>query len=168
MYLTEEQIKNRVKTLSLEITQDLSHVTEPILAIGVLNGCLHFFSDLTRDLYSIGINCINDFVAVKSYENNQKSDSLKMLYEPKITLKDKRVLLIEDIADSGDTIKFLKKYLYDSGVTAVYTVCLLKRTSCPESIDYCGFEITDDAYVVGYGLDNNQLDRNCKDIFKLN
>lgn len=162
MYLIENQIKERPKELGEELL-DLYKDSSPIF-LGVLNGSFVFMADLIREYEG---DCETDFCRVKSYENNKRGE-LTLTKKWELDFKDKDVIVVEDIVDFGTTIEFLKQEIQKESPRSITICSLLKRKSCPTEIDLVGFEIEDDSYVVGYGLDDNGLKRNLKQIYKLN
>ncbi|EQC47171.1 hypoxanthine phosphoribosyltransferase [Bacteriovorax sp. Seq25_V] len=150
VFISQEQISNRVKELARTIDQDFSG--EEIVVIGVLNGAFMFVADLIREIKS---PIILDFIAASSYEGTESTGNLKILKDIKVDIKDKNVILVEDIVDTGLTIKELQKDLKDRGPKSLKLCSLLHkpaRTIHENKIDYLGFEI-EDKFVIGYGLD---------------
>lgn len=132
---------------------------EPVL-IGLLKGCIPFYGHL---ITLIKTDFTTDFMVVSSYRGTDKSNG-----EPKIVtdiytdIKDKHVILIEDIVDSGYTIKFVKEYLYKRNPKSVSVMTLLNKSSGRKVMfepDYKCFEV-DDKFLVGFGLDYQEKCRN--------
>lgn len=155
---TEEQIKKRVAELGAELTKDYKD-TVPVIAC-VLNGASVFFTDLIREFKG---HMFMDFIQVSSYGQSTTSSgtiSFKKDFGNDITSKD--VILVEDIVDSGLTLKYLTDLLKNRGPRSVKTVAFLDKVEChPKelSCDYTGFVI-ENSFVVGYGLDYAQYYRN--------
>ncbi len=162
--ISEEKIKNRVKELAKQISEDYNGKI-PII-IGVLNGSFIFFADLFREL---NIEAEVDFIKISSYQNNTKSSgTVRLLKDISCDITDRDVLVVEDIIDTGLSMKFLKRRLEESNTSSVKFVTLLTKdyTNPPEPIDYVGFTVPD-KFVVGYGLDLAQKLRNLKAIYSL-
>ena len=150
MLLTAEQIHQRVRELGEQITSD--YAGGALVVLGVLNGAFVFLADLLREL---DLDCRVDFVAVSSYGDTvQPSEEPEITRRPSLPLAGQRVLLVEDIVDTGRTLAWLLQWL-GSQAEQVRACCLLDKPSrreVPVRVDYVGFAIPDH-FVVGYGLD---------------
>ena len=155
---TEEQIAARVRELGAQITKDYAGKT--ILMCGILKGVVTFFTDLAR--------CIDspvyfDFMSCSSYGSSTTSSGvLKIRKDLDNDVKDKDVLIVEDIIDTGVTLSHLVPMLQERGARSVKLATLLSkpaRRQVEVPVDYNGFEIPD-AFVVGYGLDYDSRYRN--------
>jgi hypoxanthine phosphoribosyltransferase len=155
--INREQITERVKDLAIEISQD--HIDSgnamPPVMICILNGSIHFFSDLTR---AMTVDCELDFLRLKSYEGQDNSGGIKCLKELELELKGKRVYIVDDICDTGATLLEAMMMCNSRMAQEVKIVTLLKRREGVDITDYCGFEIGDE-FVYGYGLDDYGLKR---------
>jgi hypoxanthine phosphoribosyltransferase len=166
LLITNEEIQNRVLELAQQISVDhvYSNNTLPPVMICLLNGAIHFFSDLTR---SMSINCEIDFLRLKSYEGQDNSGGVICTKELELDLKGKRVYIVDDICDSGATILEALLKVNSRMAEEVKVITLLRRGGGVDMTDYCGFTI-DDEWVIGYGLDNNGTQRELRDIYKIN
>jgi hypoxanthine phosphoribosyltransferase len=163
--ITKEQIQDRVQQLAEAISVDHmnSNNALPPVMICVLNGALHFFSDLTR---MMSIHCEIDCIRLKSYDGQDNSAGVKVIKDVELDLHGKRVYIIDDILDTGATM-FEALHLVNSRYAAdVKVVTLLKRKSSPLMTDFYAFEI-EDQWVVGYGLDDNGIKRELLDIYEI-
>lgn len=156
--LPEEELNERIQTLGREISRD--YEGRQVHMICVLKGGSFFMCDLAK---RISVPVSLDFMSVSSYGSGTKSGGVvkivKDLDEP---IKDKDVLVVEDIVDSGRTLSYLLEMLRDRGPASLRLCTLLDkpdRRVIPVDVDYTGFEIPDQ-FVVGYGLDYNQRYRN--------
>ena len=134
--------------------------------LGVLNGSFIFLADLIRHL---SINCDVDFVQLKSYVGMATSGKVKILKNISFDLKNRDVIIVEDIIETGITLNYLMKRIDRYRPNSVTIVTLLKkniRTTFNFKIDMIGFEISKD-FVVGYGLDYEQKYRNLGGIYRL-
>lgn len=154
-----EEIDKTVRSIANHINETYDN----LVIIGVLNGSFMFCSDLFKHLT---IPCEIDFIQVKSYENNQSTGKLNWLKRPEMDLLDRNVLIVDDIADSGLTLDGIKTELEKACPRSIQTAVLLRRKSCPVEVDYVGFTIESDAYVVGYGLDDNGYQRNLPHLYQ--
>jgi hypoxanthine phosphoribosyltransferase len=162
----EEQIMRRVKELARQISNDYRDKC-PIL-IGVLNGAFIFLSDLIREM---DIDCEVDFVKISSYGGGRVSTGqIKTKKQFDSHVDGRHVLIVEDIADSGRSIKFLEKMFEGTRPASLKFASLLLKVGnavVDFKLDYIGFTIPT-KFVVGYGLDFDQKYRNLRDIYVLN
>ena len=155
---TEEDIRARVLSLGAQISAD--YAGEEVLLVAVLRGAVLFIADLAR---AIDVSAELDFMAVSSYGFSAKSSGvvriLKDLDDP---IEDRNVLVVEDILDTGLTLKYLLKNLASRHPRSLEVVTLLQKQveqKVPISCKYVGFEVPDE-FVVGYGLDYAEKYRN--------
>ena len=155
---SEEQIKNRVKELGEELTR--RYMDKAPVVVCILKGASFFYTDLCRQ-----IKCPihMDFISVSSYgKSAQSSGIVKLVKDLDNNIQDKDVLIVEDIIDSGLTLKYLREMLESRKPRSIKTVCLLDKYQChsPEiGTDMKGFNI-EDKFVVGYEIDYADYYRN--------
>ena len=150
--------------ISLEISEKF-HDTNPVI-VSILNGAFVFTADIIRE---IDIDCEVDFIKISSYEGMNSTGAIKMSKDLSIDIKNRRVIIVEDIIDSGLSIKYLYEHIIKYKPKDITIVSLLAKTNNYKlnfNIDIIGFELSSE-FVVGYGLDFNQRFRNLKSIFKL-
>ena len=146
---TEEEIQTRVKSLALEVSYKNNPENSSRVMIGVLNGAFMFFADLVRNME---VDCEIDFMQAKSYIG-QVQDRVNILKDVIIDLTDKDVFIVDDIYDSGNTMKCLIAHLQTKGPKSITPVTLFKRSySYMEDLMY-GFELNKEVWLTGYGLD---------------
>lgn len=157
--VSEREIAERLKELGKTITEDYQD-REPVF-VGVLNGCYMFFADLTR-LISIPITL--DFVTLSSYRNGiESSGEVKLVKDLEQSIGGRDIIIVDDILDTGRTLKFLKEVLQERNPASIRVAVLLEKSGKREAdieVDYVGFSSLPDEYVVGYGLDYAGLYRN--------
>jgi len=148
--VTAEQIKNRVKELADQISSDYSGV-EQIYLIGILKGAFIFLADLSRQLR---IPHVVDFMAVSSYGKTAMTGAVRLIMDLREPIDGQHAIIVEDIADSGKTLKYLYQVLQWHNPASLKTCVLLRknRDNLDVPINYLGFEIPN-SWVVGYGLD---------------
>lgn len=154
---TSEEIQRKIHELGARISTD--YADKDLLVIGVLKGALFFMSDLLR---SLRISVRVDFLHCTSSSSKSRGNPVQMLCDVKEDVRDKHVLLVEDIMDSGVTVEYLKKMLVQRGPASLKVCVLLDkvdRRKIPIEADYAGFRIPN-KYVVGYGLDYKDRYRN--------
>jgi len=116
----------------------------------VLTGVVPFFSDVCKGLI---FDPYVEYIGISSYQGTeQKEFNLYKMFDPKV-IKDKTVWLFDDIADSGNTLKFLADLLKQHGAKDVKSCVLLKKMHCQYPVDVCAFEMEEDHFVFGYGMD---------------
>ena len=156
--ITQDELRLRIAQMGADITRDYAD-KDPLL-IGVLKGAVYFMTDLSR-----AIDCLLtlDFMAVSSYGDAHKSSGvvriIKDLNEP---VTDRHVIILEDILDTGLTLKYLARNFHGRGAASVAIATLLFKEGTQAvdlDVQYVGFTIPD-AFVVGYGLDYAQHYRN--------
>jgi hypoxanthine phosphoribosyltransferase len=151
-------LANRVRELAAEISRD--YVDKDVVLVGVLKGAVFFVADLMR---ALDIQCEVDFMAVASYGSATKSSGVvRILKDLDALIRDRHVLIIEDIVDSGLTLQYLLRSL-NAREPASLEVCALLIKPGRRKVDlklrYVGFEIPD-RFVIGYGLDHAERYRN--------
>lgn len=156
--VTQEQMRSRIRELGRQISAD--YAGKDLVLIGVLKGAYAFFADLAR---AIRIPVQVDFIIVTSYGTQAKtSGKVKLVTELTEKIKNRDVLLVEDIVDSGLTIQYLTKALAKQKPRSIKVCTLLskpERRVVDVPLQYIGFRIPNQ-YVVGYGLDYQQQYRN--------
>jgi hypoxanthine phosphoribosyltransferase len=165
LYLSEEQIRNKVKELAARINNDYRGKV-PIF-IGILNGSFIFFADLIRE---ITVDCEVDFLKLSSYGDAKiSSGQVRLLKDLNCQVTGRDIIVVEDIIDSGLSIDFMKQLVMKENPTSFKVVTLLLKKSVVKidfPLDYVGFEIPPE-FVIGYGLDYAQKVRNLKSIYRL-
>ncbi len=156
--ITEEQIQAKVKELGERISRD--YEGKELLLVGVLKGAAIFLSDLIRH---ITVPVSYDFVAISSYGlTTSTSGVVRIIKDLDESVESRHVLIVEDIVDTGLTLKYLLELLRSRDVASLKVCALLDKPSRRKvdvPIDYVGF-VVPDVYLVGYGLDYNQRYRN--------
>lgn len=156
--ISEADLQKRVAELGRQITEDYSG--KDLLIIGIFKGAVPFLADLIRE---IKIPLRYDFMAVSSYGTSTRSSgAVRILKDLDTSVEDKHVLIVEDIVDTGLTLKYLKENLARRHPLSLKIVTLLdkpERREVEVQPDYNGFIIPNE-FVVGYGLDFNEVYRN--------
>lgn len=160
--LSEAEIKARVASIASQINQDLKD--EHPLFLAVLNGSFVFAADLLRE---ISIPCEITFVRMSSYSGTSSTGQVKELIGLKESIEGRTVVIVEDIIDSGLTMKDLLNTLQAKNPKEIRIASLLVKPGNLKvdlDIPYCCFNIPND-FIVGYGLDYDGEGRNLKDIY---
>jgi len=160
---TEQEIHAKIAELSRRIEAD--YAGEKLLLVGVLRGAVMVMADLARELKLPGIEM--DWMAVSSYgAGTQSSGVVRILKDLDSDLAGRKVLIVEDIIDSGLTLSWLRANLESRGAESVEICALLRKPEAAKvdvDVKYAGFEIPN-AFVVGYGLDFAEKYRNLRGI----
>lgn len=156
--LTEKEVDDRIQSIGDQISRD--YAGRQVHLICVLKGGSFFMCELAK---RITVPVSLDFMSVSSYGSATKSSGVvKIVKDLDESLKDKHVLVVEDIVDSGRTLSYLMEMLKDRGPASLRLCTLLDkpdRRVVDINVDYIGFQIPDE-FVVGYGLDYDQRYRN--------
>ena len=174
LLLSPMQIHERTKALGAELAASYlqkggAHV------VTVLQGAMHFSSDLQRAMQHAEprLNMTMDTIRVQSYQGTDSTGKIRTLNNVHAPVEGRNVLIVEDILDTGNTLKWLVNYFESLGAASIAVVTLLDKKVAGRPADllgntpfYAGFEIPDD-FVIGYGLDYNQLYRNLHGVYRL-
>lgn len=156
--ISEEDIQARVLALAKQISTDYDDGSDLVM-IGVLKGSFIFLADLSRRL---NIPRSIEFMAISSYGSGSVSTgAVRLVMDVRGNIEGKHVLIVEDIVDTGHTLKYLIRLLKSHRPASVKTAALVRKAERAEvdvTIDYLGFDIGDE-WVVGYGLDFNEQNR---------
>jgi len=170
--ISRQDIAKRVSEIGAQITRDFAD--QSVILVGVLKGAAIFLSDLARQ---IDLDATFEFIGVSSYGNRptptqelkngwDSTGEVKLTKDVDQTIKDRNIILVEDILDTGLTMTYLKRMLQARQPRALKVAALLDKPSrrkLPLEGDYVGFKIPDE-FVVGYGLDYAEKYRNLADI----
>jgi hypoxanthine phosphoribosyltransferase len=159
---TREQIDRRVAEMAKEISADFAG--SELIALCVLKGAVFFCADLVRQMT---MDVALDFIQVSSYGNQKYSSGVvTILKEPQLDMRGKSVLIVEDIVDSGLSIREVNNYIESRGAARVKTASFLdkpKARKVPFAPNYVGFSI-EPQFVIGYGLDFAEKYRNIPEV----
>jgi hypoxanthine phosphoribosyltransferase len=156
--ITQQEIERRVNDLAAQITQDYRN-SDKLLLLGLLRGSVVFITDLMR---KIQLPLTMDFMSVSSYSGAESTGFVRIDSDHKTNIQGWDVILIDDIVDSGFTIRYIRRLLSDRNPRSLKVCALLDKVTRHKvdiQIDYCGFVIPD-FFVVGYGLDIDEKGRN--------
>lgn len=163
-YIPEEAIREKISEIAGQINHDF--YGREVVFVGILNGAFMFASDLFR---RIDLNARITFIKLASYTGTSSSGAIRELIGWNEDLRNKNVIIIEDIVDSGITLEHTVNNLIIRNVTDIKVATLLFKPGSYRKnikIDYLGFEIPDD-FVVGFGLDYDGFGRNLPSVYSL-
>lgn len=156
--ITNDEIIKRAKELAEEINVDYADRI-PIL-VGLMKGSIPFMAELLKN---VRVHCQTEYIGVSSYlGTTSSSGQIKILKDLDVPIKGRDIIIVEDIVDSGLTLDTVSKLLLHRGAKSVEIVCMLSKKvkrKCIVDVKYVGFEI-EDKFVVGFGLDYEELYRN--------
>jgi hypoxanthine phosphoribosyltransferase len=160
--ISHAEIRKNVKRMAAELRRDFP--TEPLHLIGVLKGSIFFLADLAREL---GGEVSFDFMAVSSYgKGTDSTGEVKMIKDLDVSIEGRSVIVVEDILDTGLTLKYLLRLFEERKPKHLRVAVLLdkvERRIADVRADYTGFPIPNE-FVVGYGLDFDERYRNLPDV----
>ena len=163
-FISDQQIEEAVTAVAQQLNKD--YQDDPPLILVTLNGAIVFAADLLKKLqFSSVLSCIK----LTSYQGTTSSDTMKTLIGLNEDVKDKKVLIIEDIVDTGNTYQTLVNLLNEKGAKEIRIATLTLKPDVYKldlPVHYVGIPIPD-KFVVGCGLDYDGLGRNLKDIYQL-
>ena len=155
---SSEVLTEKVKELAEKITND--YKGKELVVVGILKGSVVFAAELIKN---ISIKCEIDFMAVSSYGNStETSGVVRILKDLDSNIEGKNILIVEDIVDTGTTLKYLLEYLKARKADSIEIVSLLNkpaRRKVDLNVKYIGFEVPV-AFIVGYGIDYAEQYRN--------
>tara|TARA_Y100001968_G_scaffold226515_1_gene209279 strand:- start:269 stop:808 length:540 start_codon:yes stop_codon:yes gene_type:complete len=163
-YLSKDDISSRVEQIACKLSK-LFCDENPVF-IGILNGSFIFIADLVRQ---INFECEIDFMKVSSYAGEKSIGKISLDKDINIDIENRRVIIIEDIIDSGLTINYIYRHIFSYNPKDIFIVTLLSKKgnyNLNFDIDIVGFEITSE-FIVGYGLDLDQRFRQLDSLYKV-
>ncbi len=164
LYLPSDKIQDAIKKVARNMNIDLCN--EEVVFLAVLNGSFLFAADLYR---RIEFNSIISFIKLASYQGTQSVGTVKSLIGLNEDIKGKTIVILEDIIDTGHTIKKIMEILKPMEPKSIKIATLLFKPGAykgTDAIDYAGIDIPND-FIVGYGLDYEGYGRNLEDIYQI-
>ena len=152
--ISAKDIDIQTKIIAKQISDDHRGDRTPIVMVGLLNGAFMFYADLVRNM-NIDVEC--DFMRVKSYVSKNKQGDIQITKDLETPIKGKHVYLVDDILDSGNTMKAVIDYLEVKKPSSISIVTLITRETSPipKQASYHAFTIKDE-WLVGFGMDNDK------------
>ncbi|MBQ8844039.1 MAG: hypoxanthine phosphoribosyltransferase [Elusimicrobiaceae bacterium] len=154
---SKEQLAERIAELGREISAD--YRGKQPLFVGILRGCIMFYADLLRE---ISVDCTMDFMCLSSYSGTSSTGEVRTMLDLRESIKGRHVVIVEDIVDTGLTLDYLMKNLQSRGAASIEICCLLDKPANRKAEvhpKYIGFQVENE-FVIGYGLDYDELYRN--------
>lgn len=164
LFVSEQDIRNRINELSVSIQPWLDGKGQT-LALCVLRGAVHFYSDLVR-AFSVSVE--HAFCRASSYNsktNAKEASSVALELDAQI-VSGRKILVVDDICDTGDTLQTMEENLQASGALEMKSVVLVRRAQSAFIPDWIGFEVSDDSWLVGYGMEDSNAYANLRCVYK--
>jgi hypoxanthine phosphoribosyltransferase len=166
--ISAEQIKSRLQEVAAAIAHD--YQGKEVILVGVLKGCFITLADLSRALWDAGLKDAEiDFLGISSYgKNTESSKNPRITFDMTTDIRNRHVLIIEDIIDTGFSLDALHRLLKTRHPASLKTFVLLSkhvRREVDVSVEYIGFEVN--AWVEGYGLDSAEKNRHRPEVAEI-
>lgn len=165
-FISYDQIASAIDGVANKINADFEGCTDVPVLLCVLNGSIMFMGELMR---RINFNCQIISIKLTSYEGTSTTGNVKQAMGLTASIEGRRVIIVEDIVDSGNTIVQLKEIMKEKGAAESYICTMLFKPEAYKkdlALDYVAMEIPND-FIVGFGLDYDELGRNLKDIYTI-
>lgn len=165
--LTEQDIREIATKMGKSITDEIKNDEKPAVIVGVLKGATPFMMDLVKN---IDANIYMDFIHIRSYSGTESSGRIQLLKDTSYDCNGRTVVIVEDVIDSGKSFEFLKEHFMTHRPKRIITCVMVDKKfarKVPFEVDYAGFTMENDAFIVGYGLDYNELGRNIPYIYEV-
>ena len=166
LLFSEKQIQERLKSLTQQINSFFGQ--KELVAVGILKGAFVFYAELLKHLKQ---DIVCDFCCVSFYGAGRKAVlEAQLSLDTQSPVHGKHVLLIDGIADHGHSLRFIKNLLLEKGAACVKTAVLAAKPRALKSgiVDFKAFEVSQESFVIGWGLDYNQKGRSLRELVQLN
>lgn len=164
-YLSHSEIVNAIGKLAAKLNEDYGNCEEPPVLLCTMSGAMAFTAELMKHLdFNHYLACTK----ISSYVGLVSSREIRTVFDPTIDVKDKSVIICEDLIETGGTVGFLRDHIKSLGARDVRVCTMLLKPGVYKGIrpEYCAMEI-DSGFIVGFGLDYNELGRHYEDIYIL-
>lgn len=169
LFLYSKSLEHIVHQVANKVIMDMQRREKPPIFLVVLKGAVPFAIDLFKELSYLPIEI--EYIRLKSYTNTQSSGNVIEVLGISQDISGRDIIIVEDIVETGLTMNHLKNYLINEKKVNSAKICALftrpKNYTCDVVVDFVGMELTNDEFIIGYGLDYNELGRNLKGIYKL-
>lgn len=158
--LSEERIQEICDRVGSQLSELIKNEERIPVLVGVLKGSLNFMFDLMKRIKN---PIYTDYVQVSSYQGTTNTGHLKLIKDLSFDCENRTVIIIEDIVDTGATLQYLIELISKHNPKRILTCALLNKEHArkvPLTVDFVGHELVDDDFLIGYGLDYFELERN--------
>ena len=166
MLLTEEQIQEICQRIGQEISEKLKDEDKIPVLVGVMKGSLNFMVEMMKH---IKVPFYTDYIQISSYYGTKRSNIVRLLKDISYDITDRTVIIVEDIVDTGYSMNFLVDHMKRHQAKNVYVCALIDKKVAREvevPIDFCGYVLERNRFLIGFGLDYNELERNLPYIYE--
>ena len=165
--LSEQEIDQICQRIAKAIDEKVAGDDKVPLLVGVMNGALNFMMALMK---YIKRPIFTDYIRISSYFGTTRTNNVRLLRDVSFDCTGRTVIIVEDIVDSGYSMKFLTEHIKLNGAKKVYVCTLIDKAVAREvevPIDFCGYVMKEKQFVAGFGLDYNELERNIPYIYEV-
>lgn len=166
MLLDEKQIQEICQRIGHDISEKLKGEEKIPVIIGVMKGSLNFMIGMMR---YITVPFYTDYIQISSYYGTKRSNIVRLLKDISYDITDRTVIIVEDIVDTGYSMNFLIEHMLIHQAKKVYVCTLIDKKVAREvevPIDFCGYVLERNRFLIGFGLDYNELERNLPYIYE--
>ena len=166
MLLDEQQINEICQRIGTEISEKLKDEEKIPVVIGVMKGSLNFMIGMMK---YITVPFYTDYIQISSYYGTKRSNIVRLLKDISYDITDRTVIIVEDIVDTGYSMNFLIEHMLRHQAKKVYVCTLIDKKVAREvevPIDFCGYVLERNRFLIGFGLDYNELERNLPYIYE--
>ena len=166
MLLNSEEIEQICQRIGGEISTKLKGEEKIPVLIGVMKGSLNFMINMMK---YIKVPFYTDYIQISSYYGTSRSNIVRLLKDISYDISGRTVIIVEDIVDTGHSMKFLIDHMLRHQAKNVYVCALIDKKVAREvevPIDFCGYVLDRNRFLIGYGLDYNELERNLPYIYE--
>lgn len=163
--MTEEQIEAACNDIALKLSNELKDEEKTPIVLGVMKGAVNFLMALTR---KISVPIYVDYIQVSSYVGTSTTGNIKMVKDINFDIKNRTVVIVEDIVDTGYSMEYLVNHIKSYGAKKVIITTLIDKACARKNDikpDYAGLVMNENKFIVGFGLDYNELCRNIPYIY---
>lgn len=164
--LNEQEIKEICQRLGKEISLALKDEKKIPVLVGVMKGSLNFMLELMK---YIEVPFYTDFIQISSYSGTERSDVIRLIKDVSYDCQNRTVIIVEDIVDSGHSMKYLIDHLKLHHAKKIYVCALIDKINAREvkvPIDFVGYTLNRNKFLIGFGLDYSELERNLPYIYE--
>ena len=158
--LSQEQIDEICQRLGKEISDTLRNDKKIPVIVGVLKGSMNFMMDLIK---YIDIPMFTDYIQVSSYSGTQSTGLVQLLKDLSYDCSDRSVVIVEDVVDTGRSMRYLQEHIKTHHPKKIYVCALFNKQAARVeniTVDFKGYELQGNEFLIGYGLDYRELERN--------
>lgn len=165
--LNEKEIELACQQIANEITNKVKGEEKIPLMVGVMKGAMNFMITVMKYM---DIPLFTDFIQISSYFGLKRTNNVRLLKDVSYDCNDRTVIIVEDVVDTGYSMKYLVEHLYTLGAKKVYVATLVDKRCAREvevPVDFVGYTMDENRFIVGFGLDYCELGRNIPYIFEI-